>query len=73
MNKADCYWPEGGAHTCWKCGCTEIKHVTWSTLAVLDNGTGPELEFEERCGSCGESLAYWAYGYYDPAYMADEL
>ena len=66
MRAADCYLPSGAAVKCWKCGSTNIKHVTVDVIAVLPNGDGPECEFKE---DCGETLAYWAYGHYDPAFL----
>ena len=69
MKAVDCYEEDGTPHTCWACGSKDIKHVTTNIVPVLDNGTGPECEFKKVCGNCDTTLAYWAYGSYDPAFM----
>lgn len=69
MNISKFYSPEGAAIKCFKCGSTNIKHVTRSVIPVLDNGSGPECEFSEECAHCGTTLAYWAYGAYGPSFV----
>lgn len=46
------------------CGCKEVFARNFEYLPVLDNGTGPVLEFEEACTNCGLTVNYWATGYY---------
>lgn len=69
MSTTGCYSSEGATLKCFKCGSTNIKHVTRDVIPVLDNGTGPECEFSEECADCGTILAYWAYGSYDPTFV----
>ena len=71
MSPKDCYHEDGSPHTCFACGSTEIEHVTTSMLDV-GVGAGPELEFKNECKVCKTLLAYWAHGYYDPAFMPDD-
>lgn len=66
---SDYYDEDGSPKRCYKCGCVEFTSKCRSMLAVLDNGTGPELETEYFCASCGVSVAYWAYGSFDPGYL----
>ena len=65
---ADCYTEDGQPMKCWKCGGTEITEKVRDMLDVWC-GQGPVMEFECVCGNCGESVGYWAHGYYDPGYM----
>ena len=69
VNLSDHYYEDGSPKKCWKCGCEEIKSIDRDWIAVLDNGTGPITEYESRCAACNELLGYWAYGYFDPAFM----
>mgnify|MGYP006890187614 CR=1 FL=1 len=62
------YYEDGSPKRCYKCGCDTFNDVVRSTLAVLDNGGGPAMEIEYFCANCGTSLAYWAYGSFDPSF-----
>mgnify|MGYP000157829951 CR=1 FL=1 len=49
---------------CSKCGSRTVVTRNESYLPVLDNGSGPVLEYEEACAECGANVNYWAYGSY---------
>lgn len=63
----DCYAENGAPLKCRNCGCKDHKEVVRDFIDVL-NGSGPASEIEYFCSYCGASIAYWAYGYFDPAY-----
>lgn len=53
------------ARRCQKCGAEAITgRVTAREEQFI-------LEMEFHCATCGEPVAYWAYGHYDPAYDPD--
>ena len=66
----DWYTEDGQPIKCWKCGCTEQREVVISMVDVFQ-GMGPVCEYEVFCAVCGESIGYWAYGSFDPGYMAN--
>jgi hypothetical protein len=34
----------------------------------IDVGVGLPCDIEYLCPKCGQSVAYWAYGYFDPSW-----
>ena len=50
------------AKKCPKCGSLKIVRKVEGYIDYK------ECEVSYRCGICGEYVAYWAYGYYDPIY-----
>lgn len=63
------YYEDGSPKQCRNCGCESFKDVYRSVLSVLPNGDGPPMEIEYFCFNCGASVAYWAYGSFDPSYL----
>lgn len=59
------YEPDGSPVYCPVCDSTNIMQV------VLGYEAGFVSECECRCGDCGISIAYWAYGSYDPNSFID--
>lgn len=64
----DCYTEDGAPVKCWKCGSAEQQEVVRDFLDVFQ-GQGPVCEYEVFCADCGTSIAYWAYGSFDPSYL----
>lgn len=58
---------------CRNCGSRSVITRNESYLPVLDNGSGPILEYEEACANCGENVNYWAYGSYQHPTTYTEL
>jgi hypothetical protein len=50
------------AKKCSKCGSFDIVR---KIEGIIEHR---ECEVSYRCGVCGEYVAYWAYGYYDPIF-----
>lgn len=50
---------------CTQCSSKSKEFITIDTIDYV------LCESEVKCGKCGSSLGYWAYGYYDPAYLMD--
>jgi hypothetical protein len=48
----------------------KCKHCGSDSLFMYARGTEANVvsEWEHNCTECGYSVAYWAYGYFDPAY-----
>jgi hypothetical protein len=44
---------------CYKCGCKEFKDVTKDSINYT------VCESESFCIKCGNSVGYWAYGYWE--------
>jgi hypothetical protein len=66
---SSCYTESGMPIKCFKCGCTEIDEKVRDFVDVCC-GTGPVLEAEYICNACGTSVAYWAYGSFDPNFLS---
>lgn len=66
-----CYADDGSPIKCPECGHTEFTEKMRDFID-FGVGAGPVTEIEYFCGSCGESVAYWAYGSFDPAYLNHE-
>lgn len=62
-----CYADDGAPIKCPYCGHTNFEEKVHSFID-FGVGAGPATEIEYFCGACGESVAYWAYGGFDPAY-----
>lgn len=62
------YHEDGAPKKCRSCGHTEFKERVRDFIDVFE-GRGPITEVEYLCGNCNSSVAYWAYGYFDPAYL----
>ncbi len=62
-----CYADDGAPIRCPYCGHANFKEKMHGSI---DFGVvaGPATEIEYFCGACGESVAYWAYGGFDPSY-----
>lgn len=71
VNRRDCYREDGSPIMCWKCGSHEQREVVRDMVGSL-GGQGPVCEVEVFCAECGEGIAYWAYGSYDPGYMHED-
>lgn len=63
-----CYADDGSPIKCPECGHAEFTEKMRDFID-FGVGAGPATEIEYFCGSCGESVAYWAYGGFDPAYF----
>lgn len=70
VSRRGCYREDGSPIKCWKCGSTEQKEVVRAFVDVFQ-GQGPTCEMEVFCAECGEGIAYWAYGSFDPGYICD--
>ena len=62
-----CYADDGAPIKCPYCGHTNFEEKVHGFID-FGVGAGPATEIEYFCGACGESVAYWAYGGFDPAY-----
>ena len=67
------YNDDGSPRSCWKCGSESFKEVVKDFIDYGISGGGPATEIEYRCEQCNVDVAYWAYGYFDPRYMSEEL
>lgn len=61
-----CYEVSGKPIMCPECGCSEISKI------VTDRIDGTPCEVFYKCSHCGESLAFWEYGHFDPCYNPHE-
>jgi len=66
-DQAAFYHEDGAPKVCRSCGHTKFKGEVRDFID-MGHGGGLATEIEYLCDSCGESVAYWAYGYFDPAY-----
>ncbi len=57
------YETTGNPIRCWKCFSANIND---RIVGTLDGGIPCEVHYD--CKDCGEELAFWAYGSYDPQY-----
>jgi DNA-directed RNA polymerase subunit RPC12/RpoP len=48
---------------CIRCGSEDIVD------SVVASISGIECEIKYTCSKCGEEVAYWAYGAFDPQYQ----
>ena len=67
LHVSEFYADDGQPIKCFTCGGTKIaEHVR----GVIDfyMGQGPASEIEYVCDGCGTTVAYWAYGHFDPSY-----
>lgn len=62
MASADAYESDGTPNYCGECGSKAM------TLTVKDTIAHVDCEIQYECADCGEPLAYWAYGSFDPGY-----
>lgn len=69
----DHYDEDGQPLSCWKCGSESFKEITKDFIDYGVSGGGPPTEIEYRCRKCDTQVGYWAYGYFDPSYMSEEL
>lgn len=68
MTQSDCYYEDGAPKMCWHCGHTEFNDITRDFIDFGVPGGGPATEVEYKCKSCDQTVAYWAYGSFDPSY-----
>ena len=68
LPREGCYADDGSPIKCPECGHAEFTEKMRDFID-FGVGAGPATEIEYFCGSCGESVAYWAYGGFDPAYL----
>lgn len=68
LPREGCYADDGSPIKCPECGHAEFTEKMRDFID-FGVGAGPATEIEYFCGSCGESVAYWAYGSFDPAYF----
>lgn len=59
---------DGGPIRCVHCGSTEQLVCVTDSIDVGVGGGGIPCEEEYRCGNCGEVIAYWAHGFFEPAF-----
>jgi len=59
------YDEDGSPKTCPHCGS---KTFIMETKAYVQEH---ESEIEYICAACDETVAYWAYGYFDPRYAVE--
>lgn len=62
MSQADAFEEDGTPNYCDACGCRDIDIEVTNTVA------GVTSEAYYNCNDCGTTLAFWAYGSFDPAY-----
>lgn len=62
----DLYWKRTGEPIrCFRCDHEEVKQrVTDSIDGYI------VLEKQYYCAACGQPLAFWAHGYFDPGYLS---
>lgn len=59
---------------CPECGCRHRCSINHKYLDVLEDGTGPTIEFDESCAKCGVVTNYWGYGTFAlPTTYTEEL
>jgi DNA-directed RNA polymerase subunit RPC12/RpoP len=68
LPREGCYADDGSPIKCPECGHAEFTEKMRDFID-FGVGAGPATEIEYFCGACGESVAYWAYGSFDPAYL----
>ena len=68
LPREDCYAADGTPIKCPECGHTEFNEKMRDFID-FGVGAGPATEVEYFCGACDVSVAYWAYGSFDPAYL----
>ena len=68
LPREGCYADDGSPIKCPECGHAEFTEKMRDFIG-FGVGAGPATEIEYFCGACGESVAYWAYGSFDPAYL----
>jgi hypothetical protein len=73
MSREEHYSEDGFPRKCPSCGGTEFEEKIRDYLDVGVGAGGLPLEIEYLCRSCGESVAYWAHGSFDPAYLKGPL
>ncbi len=59
---SECFSNDGSPKCCPCCGST------WFYDKIYGYSEWGRMEFEVFCMWCGDSLAYWAYGSYNPSY-----
>lgn len=64
----DHYFEDGHPKTCRSCGGAVFNDIVRDFIDVGVPGGSLATEIEYVCESCGSTVAYWAYGSFDPAY-----
>jgi len=59
------YDVEGRPKRCTECGCKIFG------VLVLESINGIAAEQDYICKDCGATVAFWAYGYFDPKFSRD--
>jgi len=62
------YFEDGSPKTYPSCGHEFFNDIVRDFIDFGVPGGGPATEIEYVCRSCNSSVAYWAYGSFDPAY-----
>lgn len=70
MRSNGCYTIKGYPIKCPQCGHNSFNEKIHNFIDY-EVATQPS-EIEYFCAKCGESVAYWAYGSFDPAYFDKE-
>ena len=74
MSDANSYYDlDGYPLRCPNCRSTGTRREVRDFLDVGVPGGGPPTEIEYFCAECKTSVAYWAYGAFDPAYLLDDM
>ncbi len=68
LPREGCYTADGTPIKCPECGHAEFNEKMRDFID-FGVGAGPATEVEYFCGACDVSVAYWAYGSFDPAYL----